>query len=182
MFDSKLSSLVSLKTVKGVPYQPGVIHPYRSSIMFVLHQDKNIIWGISDKYEIRILDSNAKVIKKIYKEYNPVEISEDYKKRVKERYRKAGRKVKIHFSKHFPAFRGLSVDDEGRLFVLTYERFGYKDPYFYFDVFDYKGKYIAKVPIRRADRFMWKNNKLYTVEVDEEGYPMANRYKVTWRY
>lgn len=182
MFDSKLSSLVSLKTVKGVPYQPGVIHLFGSSIMFVLHQDKNIIWGVSDKYEICILDSNAKVIKRIYKEYNPLEIPEDYKKRVKERYRKAGRKVKIQFPKHFPAFRGLSVDDEGRLFVLTYERFGYKDPYYYFDVFGAKGKYIAKVPIRPANRFMWKNNKLYTVETDEEGYPMVNRYKVTWKY
>ena len=182
MFDSELSPLVSLKTLKGDPYLPGVIHLFRPSISFVLTQDNKIIWGTSSKYEFHILNSNAKVMKMIYKDYDRVEIPEKYKERIKERYRKAGRKVKIHFPKHFPAFNDVYIDDEGRLFVQTYERVKDKEQYYYFDVFNPIGKYIAKIPIKagRTRQYIWKKNKLYTVEVDEEGYPFIKRYKVIW--
>jgi len=184
IFDSELSPIVSLKTTKRKPYQPGVIRPFTPSINFVLTQDDKIIWAASNKFEFNILDSNTKVMKKIYKEYNPVEITEKYKERVEERYRRSGRKVKIHFPKNFPAFSEMNIDDEGRLIVQTYERVKEKEQFYYFDVLDSVGKYIAKVPIkvRGARQFIWKNDKLYTVEVDEEGYPMAKRYKVTWKY
>ncbi len=182
MFDSELSPIVSLKTLKGEPHQPGVIRLFGPSISFILTQDNKIIWGTSNKYEFYILNSNAKVIKMIYKDYDRVEIPEKYKERIKERYRRAGRKVKIHFPKHFPAFNDMYIDDEGRLFVQTYERVKDKEQYYYFDVFDPIGKYIAKIPIKagRTRQYIWKKNKLYTVEVDEEGYPFIKRYKVIW--
>jgi len=182
MFDSELSPIVSLKTLKGEPHQPGVIRLFGPSISFILTQDNKIIWGTSNKYEFYILNSNAKVIKMIYKDYDRVEIPEKYKERIKERYRRAGRKVKIHFPKSFPAFSEINIDDEGRLFVQTYERVKDKEQYYYFDVFDPIGKYIAKIPIKagRTRQYIWKKNKLYTVEVDEEGYPFIKRYKVIW--
>ena len=184
MFDSELSPLVSLKTLKGGGYIPGVIRLFGPSISFILTQDNKIIWGISSKYEFYILNSNAKVMKMIYKDYDRVEIPEKYKERIKERYRRAGRKVKLHFPKHFPAFSEMNIDDEGRLIVQTYERVKDKEQYYYFDVFDPIGKYIAKIPIKAGQtrQYIWKKNKLYTVEEDEEGYPMAKRYKVTWKY
>ncbi len=180
MFDSELSPLASLRTLKGEPYQPGVIHAFGPSISFVLTRDNKIIWGTSNKYEFYILNSNAKVIKMIYKDYDRVEIPEKYKERIKERYRRAGRKVEIHFPKHFPAFNDMYINDKGRLFVQTYERVKDKEHYYYFDVFDSIGKYIAKIPLKagRTHQYIWKKNKLYTVEVDEEGYPFIKRYKV----
>jgi len=184
MFDSELSPLVSLKTLKGDPYLPGVIRPFGPSISFVLTQDNKIIWGTSNKYEFYILNSKAKVIKMIYKDYDLVEIPEKYKERIKERYRRAGRKVKIHFPKNFPAFSEMNIDDEGRLIVQTYERVKDKEQYYYFDVFNPIGKYIAKIPIkaRRTRQYIWKKNKLYTIEEDEDGYQLVKRYKVTWKY
>jgi len=77
----------------------------------------------------------------------------------------------------------MFLDDEERLFVQTYERVKDKEQYYYFDVFDPIGKYIAKVPIkvRGIRQYIWKKNKLYTVEEDEDGFQIVKRYKVTWK-
>jgi len=183
IFNSKLSPIISLKTFKGEPYQPDVIRPFRPDISFVLSQDDNIIWGATNKYEFYVIDSDTKVIKKIIKEYDPVEITKQYKERSEERYRSLGRDYKIHFPKHFPAFSDVFLDNEKRLFIQTYERVEDKEQYYYFDVFDPIGKYIARVPIktRGIRQYIWKKNKLYTVEDDEEGYPFVKRYKVIWK-
>jgi hypothetical protein len=90
--------------------------------------------------------------------------------------------VKIHFRSNFPAFAGISVDEEERIFVRTYERIEDSNERYYYDVFDPEGKYLAKVPIRaNLNRISeWRRNKLYTVEEDEEGYIYIKRYKVSW--
>lgn len=73
----------------------------------------------------------------------------------------------------------LDVDDEGRIFVRSYEKV--KDGEgFYWDVFDSEGKYIAKVPLKMRPR-VWKKNKLYTIEEDDEGYLYVKRYSVEWK-
>lgn len=74
----------------------------------------------------------------------------------------------------------MNIDDEGRIFVQTYEKTSNENGYFY-DVFDSESKYIAKIPLKVRPR-VWKKNKLYTVEEDEVGYQYVKRYKVTWKY
>jgi len=78
----------------------------------------------------------------------------------------------------------MSVDEEGRIFLETYERVIDKENFYYFDVFDSEGKYIAKVPIlvRLNSASVWKKNKLYTIEEDEEGFQVIKRYLVVWKY
>jgi len=44
---------------------------------------------------------------------------------------------------------------------------------------DKEGKYMAKVPLGARPQ-SWKKGKLYTIEQDEEGYPVVKRYKVNW--
>ncbi|MHA2053788.1 MAG: 6-bladed beta-propeller, partial [Candidatus Hodarchaeales archaeon] len=92
--------------------------------------------------------------------------------------------LKIIFPNYFPAFRDISVDEKGRIFLRTYEKVKDKENFFYFDVFDSEGKHIAKVPmfVSLNRPFVWKNNKLYTVDEDEEGFQVVKRYKVTWKY
>lgn len=77
-------------------------------------------------------------------------------------------------------FHWLVADDEGRLFVMTYERVANGAGYYY-DVFDPDGKNIARVPIKTRPSII-KNNKLYTVDEDDEGYQCVKRYKVKWDY
>jgi len=119
-----------------------------------------------------VVDSCTKT-QKILKDLNPVEIDE-YEK---EKRAWTGRKG---LPRHFPAFEDLSVDEEGRIYVQTYERQMDKDE-FYFDVFEPDGKYIAKIPLKTLPEY-WKNGKMYTAEEDENGYLYIKRYKVTWNY
>jgi hypothetical protein len=119
------------------------------------------------------------LIKKITKDYDPVEIPEEEKKEQIESI-PPQIKIKVAIPKHFSAFYRLSLDDEGRIFVRTWEKIGDEDVY-YHDVFDSEGRYIAKVPIR-IRCLTCKKGKLYSLEEDEEGYQAVKRYKVTWKY
>ncbi|TET71795.1 MAG: hypothetical protein E3J56_06275 [Candidatus Aminicenantes bacterium] len=71
------------------------------------------------------------------------------------------------------------------MFVFTRERPKNKGGR-YWDVFNPEGKFIAKIPISHEvlmERpIIFKGNKLYLVEADEEGYQYVKRYKVTWKY
>jgi len=55
----------------------------------------------------------------------------------------------------------FKTDDEGRIYVMTYERVEGTEE-LYYDVFDLDGKYIAKIPLKSRPRVV-KKNKLYTV-------------------
>jgi hypothetical protein len=141
-----------------------------------------IIWGDSKKFVLSVLNSDSTLIKKIFKEYKPVEITADDKDRYRKQYAvPLERGLKILFRNHFPAFSEINIDDEERIFVKTYEKARDGEGFFNHDVFDAEGKYIAKVPIRVNQNSVWKNNKLYTIEEDEEGYQVVKRYKVTWK-
>ena len=76
------------------------------------------------------------------------------------------------------AFQRLTVDDLGQIFVMTWEKATDTHGFFY-DIFDSEGKYIVKVPIKTISIIL-KQNKLYTIEEDEERYQYVKRYKVTW--
>ena len=51
---------------------------------------------------------------------------------------------------------------------------------FYYDVFDPEGKFIAKIQLNSIPQY-WKNSKMYSIEVDEEGFQAVKRYKVAWK-
>ena len=144
-----------------------------------------IVWGDSREYVLQVLDQDGKLIKKITKEYDPVKITTEDKEEYKKQFAGAiERGVGIHFRSHNPAFLQIKVDDEERIFVQTYEQIEGGGEYYYFDVFDPEGKYLAKVPIRvNLNRIsVWKKKKLYTVEEDEGGYLYVKRHKATWKF
>jgi len=51
-----------------------------------------------------------------------------------------------------------------------------KEPMYSQDVFDSNGKYIVRISLKYRPQ-AWKNNRLYTIEEDEEGYQVVKRYK-----
>jgi hypothetical protein len=163
----------------------GIFDIGKSSLYCAVSPSDNIVWGDSKEYVLHILNQEGNLIKRVIKEHNPIEITAEDKEKYEKQY--AGpvkRGMRLNFRSHFPAFSEISVDDEERIFVKTYERVEGKEDLFYFDVFESGGKYIAKVPIQASlNRYsIWKKHKLYTIEEDEEGYQMVKRYKIAWRY
>lgn len=149
----------------------------------VVRPDDTIVWGDSREYVLNYLDSEGRQIRKVTKPYDPIPLSGEYRNSMRERYAdplRAG--MKIVFRSHLPAFSGIFADDTGRILVKTYERIESEKDTFYFDVFDSEGRFYAKVPIKvNLDRYsVWKNGKLYTHEMEPEGYPIIKRFKVIW--
>ena len=146
---------------------------FQSWMMIHFLSSDAIICGFSENFEFHIYNPEGEIIRKFSKPFDAIKISEGEKER-----RRLNREKGL--PGYFPAFQDFSVDDEGRVFVQLYERQMDEDV-FYFDVFDAEGKYITKVPLKFFPRF-WRSGKMYTEEVDEEGYNYIKRYKVTWNF
>ena len=185
-FDSNLNLLMMIsKNEKDDSYLRRETIAWSPSLFCVVTQNDNIVWGYSKKYEFQVLNPEGKLIRKIIKDYEPVNVAEEDRERYRQRLSRLPRfGLKIIFPKYFPAFWDISVDEKERIFVRTYERVKNKERFFYFDVFDSEGKHIVKVPmlVSLNRPFVWKKNKLYTIEEDEDGYQYVKRYKVTWKY
>ncbi len=176
-FDSELNYLHSLGSSPLPSATPGSYNPFIPIIQREINCNDQIVVGYPEKYEIKIYDKSGTMIRKIMKEYDPVEITEE---EIKEETEGMPLDRKLAIPKYHNAYRWIIADDEGRLFVRTYERVVDGEDY-YHDIFDEEGKFIAKIPLGFFPR-TWKNNKLYTIEEDEEGYQYVKRYKVTWNY
>ncbi|MGD2294540.1 MAG: 6-bladed beta-propeller [Candidatus Aminicenantes bacterium] len=156
-------------------------------IRFAQLPGDNLAWANSSEYAIHIIDSQGRTVKKIEKEYAAVRVSDDYKKKYFERLPPGISKETQKFSPHFPAFDLFFTDEEGRIFVKTYEKLEGMDKYV-IDVFDPEGRFICRTALRVGDdisldqdKFVIKNNKLYVGETDKEGYPVLKRYRMIWK-
>ena len=189
-FDSNLDLLMMIsKTENDDSYLKRERKAWLPDLLCAVAQNDNIVWGYSKKYEFYVLNPEGKLIRKVIKDYEPVNVTQEDQERYMERYeriltRLPRSRYKIIFPNYFPAFRDISVDEKGRIFLRTYEKVKDKENFFFFDVFDSEGKYIAKIPmlVSLNRPFVWKNNKLYTIEEDEDGFQFVKRYKVTWKY
>jgi len=106
----------------------------------------NIYWGYPEKYEIKIIDQKGNLIRIIQKKHKNLAISAKDKEKYENRYSdiiKMG--GKLVFPDKLPAFKDISIDEQERLFVKTYEHVQGKEDIYYFDVFDPEGKYMAKI-------------------------------------
>jgi hypothetical protein len=181
-FDYELKELFEIFSYEH-QINPDIYDVYPPQCFWGVRSDDSIVWGYAEKYELQILDRNGQVVQKIIKDPNPVEITEEDKQEwiwfvFGDRGVPPG--VKVNWKKYHNAFQFLNTDDEGRIFIQIYEKIA-DGPGYYYDVFDSEGKYIAKIPLKTRPQ-VFKNNKLYTIEEDEEGYQSVKRYKVSWKY
>jgi len=155
---------------------PRNLNPFLFSLRWDIDKNDRIVCGYPITYEIKIFDPESNIIKKIEKDYEPLEITKEDIKRTEG----MPPGIKLSMPKYYPAFRNFIIDDECRIFVLTWEKVPDGDERYY-DVFDKEGKYIAKIPLGARTQLI-KKKKLYSIEEDEEGYHVVKRYKVTWNY
>jgi hypothetical protein len=162
---------------------------YSPRACWILDPQGRLIFGYAKTYEISFYDEHLKVIKKIVREYEPIKVTEEDKKIYLKRMNPPGHSgpVKQPCPSVHAAFRSFFLDDQGHFFVQTWERTsdGRQDIY---DVYDSEGRFFGRIALNVHPDFInpipriLRNNKLYAVEVDEEGYEVVKRYSVTWRY
>jgi len=173
IYDANLSLLNTI----AAPGPRSLFNPFEPFFIWELAKDDNIVYGYNKTYELQILDSGGNSIKRIEKEYDPVKITKEEKQEAEKKYSSPN---KIEYPSFHPAYHNFTLDDEGRIYVQTFEKTEDGRGYYY-DIFDAKGRYITKIPLKFTPRIL-KKNKLYTIEEDEEGYQVVKRYKVSWKY
>lgn len=145
-------------------------------------------------YEVFIYNLEGELLRKIRKEHKPVEISGETREEIRSMLKKGvenpnstlyGKEVNI--LKYWPPFQYLFTDDDGQLFVMTYEEGEDFDQYLY-DIFNPDGLFIGRVSLSNLiSPIQWdiqyvvaKNNRLYSLREKESGYKELVVYKMIW--
>ncbi len=170
---------------RETPRRERVIPP---QTRYALLPGNNLIWGITSKYEFHVIDSEGKLIKRIEKEHTPLPMTDEYKSKYFERLPPGISRESQQFNTHFPAFDLFFPDDEGRLFVKTYEKLEASGKYSV-DVFDKEGRFLTRTALKvgheialNQDKYLIKGSRLYASEYNEQGFPALKRYKIIWMY
>ncbi|MBU4268614.1 MAG: 6-bladed beta-propeller [Acidobacteria bacterium] len=145
--------------IKGCNYSISVARS--KDILYVYSQDR--------EYEIWAYDFSGKLLRRIKKEHLPVTVSAEYKNdfisEIKPLYDRI--KDRLYFPEYMPPIHCLFTDEEGFLFVVTYEKSKEKDGYLV-DVFNPKGECIAQTvmpldSLVKPAAILLKNHRLYRI-------------------
>jgi len=175
-FNSDLSYLYSFGSF-SLPSRSSTFNPFMPELCWAVSKEDNVICGYPANYEFKLFNPEGKVIRKVIKDYKSIKITQEEIEKSKKRLPGP---MRLDIPLYHSAYQDLTIDEENRIFVQTWERSENEEGYYY-DVFDSEGKYIAKIHLKFPPR-IWKRNKLYTIEEDQNGFHMVKRYKVTWRY
>lgn len=174
-FDNEANRITTIaRTPEWNPFEGE--DPDRPAKLFCrVMKNDYFLYGYPGSYELQIFDPEGKIIKIITREYKRVPFSAEEKEEMTKAY---GEDIEI--PPYHPAFSYLRTDDEGQIFVRTWEKPTSGEGFFY-DVFDGEGKYIAHMPLNFTPQVI-KNGEIYTIEEDEEGYQYVKRYRISWKY
>ena len=138
-------------------------------------------------YEILIYDLEGNLVKKIRKEYTPADVPQEFKKNWLVNIGR--RKDRLFFPDKMPPFQYFFLDDEGCLYVKTYEK-GEKQNEYMHDIFNSDGVFITRKSIAGygmwiypgipLDRAKAKNNRIYCIREKESGYKELVVYRIKW--
>ena len=139
-------------------------------------------------YEIWIYDQNGNLVRKIKKEYRPIdvpaEIRAPWKRAIEQLKQGSPSSEDVNVPEHWPPFLAFFVDDEGRLYVRTFEESPVKGEYIH-DIFDPDGVFIGRIALdlgfsREREYAKAKNGKIYGFSEKEAGYEQLSVYQMGW--
>jgi len=170
-----------LATISETPTPAGPGNTTKAFIpvaYFQISRDDRLVYGYPETYEIQLYGPDeAKVLRKIRREYDPVAVTEEEKAELKKEA-PPGYAREFEFPKNHPAYTRFFLSDLGHIFVQTYEKAdGGKLVH---DVFDPEGRFIGRIPLKPSGIEILKG-KYYALEEDEDGYQYVKRYAVTWK-
>ena len=180
--DSQLNELLKIVSQVRPPTPAGTWPMHTPRIQFHIAPNGHIVWGNETRYEFFVVDEQGKVVKRIINDYDHLKITALEKKQMIETIFE-GRGVpggrKLTFPDNFHPFGEFLIDDEGRIIAYTYKHT--PERIRIYDIFDSDGRFLVSVPLKKFPQ-VWKQNKIYFLESDDEGYQYIERYQVTWNY
>ena len=184
LFDSDFKELKELDRHQWTPSNERIppVFMWRVSAghIYIANEDRG--------YEILDYDWEGNLRRKIRKLYKPVVVTEEIKiARLGPGYKQSGISYDSYFPNPLPPLSSFFVDDQGRLFVMTYEAGNIPGEYMY-DLFNAKGVFIGRKSLNlgSAQYFFQinyakiKKGLLYYYREKESGYKELVVQKVTW--
>jgi hypothetical protein len=176
-FDSALKKLSVVETSPLPNVARDGFDPFFPVLRWAMLPGDQMVCGYAAKPELRIHDVNGRLIRKILMDVESIPIAEqDIKERTAGTPPDIIKNMKV--PKYYPSFRYIVADDEGKIYVLSWERPPGRKGY-YFDVFDAEGKYIVRSVIPVIGPYI-RRGFLYASEETPDGYPVLKRYKIRW--
>ena len=171
------ASVIAVLAKSPAPNASVKFDPFMAISYFLLDRADNLVYGYPLTYEIQFFGpSDAKVFKRITREYDPVTVTAEEKAK-QEKDIPSGITVNFDFSKYHSAYARFFLSDLGHVVVQTWDKT--KDGKFVHDIFDAEGRFIGRVPLKPSGVEILKG-KYYALEEDEDGYQLVKRYAVTW--
>ena len=167
LLNKKLQPIVELEKLKtDLPIKIGKINFFSIFNGIYIHPSKKYLYAgeKNGDYEIRIYDHQGNLVRKIQKKYKPVKIPGNEKEQMLNKFNPDIRK-KIVIPDAYPPKQYFFIDDQGRLFVLTYEKDS-KSGKFIYDIFNCDGILIMR---KALSLYMVRNNHLYDLRIKESG-------------
>ncbi len=144
-------------------------------------------------YQVSVYDLDGNLFRKIRKEYHPVAVPEDLREKVLSVFDMPihkGQKNKLYFPDSMPPIQYFFADDQGRLFVMTFEK-GESPGYYAYDIFNPDGVFIGRTSLDNSGNEsteIWggpfevraKNNLLYYLRAKDSGYQELVVYRMIW--
>jgi hypothetical protein len=182
-YDSDLNPLLTVTTVEE-KRDLSSMDPTSTLLIFRLLANDHIVWAYSSKYEFFVVTPDGETIRKVVKDYKPVKITEAEKKEMIEDIfgdRGIPSGLKLKFPKNYNPFYYFICDDEGGIYVQTYEED--KNGWRYWDVFNPEGHFVARFLIPEEEYpYVVRGGKLYSyIRENEDGIPVVKRYSLVWQ-
>ncbi len=180
-----------IKDIEKQGIQEGAIHKFYYEVHVSYATEKNIYIGKkSQPYEVWVYNAEGDLKRIIKKDYRPIKVSDEYKKKIKEKeeMEKEGRRPppgRFYVPEYWPAIYELFADEAGWLFVMTYE-ISSNPREFVYDIFNPDGLFIGKMSLDNYDReydpfpAKARNNLIYCIREKESGYTELVVYKMNW--
>jgi hypothetical protein len=160
-------------------------NPFKARTRWILDTEDRLILGTAVSYELDVFESDGHLSRKIKRDYDPQKVSKADIDEFLKRGAPPGVNPTYDYSTRHACYRSFFVDDQGHLFVQTWERTpgAAQDIH---DIFDAQGRYIGRVALPRHEDLInpttriVKKGKLYAIEPDDDGGGVVKRYSLNW--
>jgi hypothetical protein len=185
-FDQNLKPLFTLDKIEYPipdPNSKAKMNYLEMKSIYQFDPEGNIYYGRNKTYDIKIYSPEGKHIRTIEKEYDRIKITQqDIDGMIAATAAKmpgVNYKDLFAFPEYYPPYDSFILDEQGRLFVRTYNKDKAKDGVVV-DIFNAEGRFVAQFATK-SDLKLFKKNKAYGVEVTADGFLVIKRYAVTWK-
>ncbi len=157
------------------------VDPLMPRFCYALVDEDRLIWGITSDYEFQVLDREGRPVRRVIKDFDPLPIKAAARKRMLQDFSKGSAGANVHIPDCYPPFQRFVADDEGRLYVRTYDEEPKRG--IWHDVFDPEGRCVLRFALPEKETISQvRNGKMYVlIREDEAGIPLVKRYGMTWK-